>query len=114
MKKHYVVGLLAVLSIVIFFWGINFFKSKNLFSSKNFYYSVYNNIDGLQVSNPIYFQGFQIGNVTDVSILSLTEPEILVELNMKEDVDIPVNSIAEIYSSDIMGSKAIRIIIIFS
>ena len=111
MKKYYVIGLLAFFSIVVFFWGVNFFKGSNVFKSKTIYYSVYNNIDGLQVSNPIYFQGYQIGSVTGVSVLSFHSQEILVELNITEDMVIPVNSVAEIYSSDIMGSKAIKIIL---
>ena len=111
MRKYYIIGLLAFFSIVVFFWGVNFFKGSNVFKSKTIYYSVYSNIDGLQVSNPIYFQGYQIGSVTGVSVLSFHSQKILVELNITEDMVIPVNSVAQIYSSDIMGSKAIKMIL---
>ncbi len=111
MKKYYIIGVLSFFSIIVFFWGVNFFKGSNVFKSKTVYYAVYHNIDGLQVSNPIYFQGFQIGSVTGVSILSFKNKKILVELNITENIDIPLNSIAEIYSSDIMGSKAVKVIL---
>ena len=101
MKKYYIIGVLSFFSIIVFFWGVNFFKGSNVFKSKTVYYAVYHNIDGLQVSNPIYFQGFQIGSVTSVSILSFKNKKILVELNITENMDIPSNSIAEIYIPEI-------------
>ncbi len=98
-----------VIALLAFIWGLNYLKGKDLFNKQTILYSVYTNASGINVSDPVLINGYQIGTVINVSIMNDGSGEILVEYSINEDFDIPKNSIAQIESSDILGSKAIVI-----
>lgn len=108
-SKQFKLGLLFAVTLFLLGWGIEFLKGKNLFSSARTYYGVYERIEGLLVANPITVNGFEVGQVTNIEFTDDNTGKILVEMEVKKDFDLPANSTARIYSSDLMGSKAIAI-----
>ncbi|MDQ3536966.1 MAG: hypothetical protein M3421_15220 [Bacteroidota bacterium] len=62
-SKEVKVGILAVVSLVIFYLGINFLKGIDFFRPNNIYFAIYNDIDGLAVSNPVLINGLTVGRV---------------------------------------------------
>ena len=46
MSKEIKIALVAVVGILIMYFGINFLKGINLFSSHNYYYITFNDIQG--------------------------------------------------------------------
>jgi phospholipid/cholesterol/gamma-HCH transport system substrate-binding protein len=87
------VGAIAVVSVALLILGFNFLKGKKLFTKSTVLYANYDNIQGLQKSNPILINGLQVGTVFDIRT-DKNMRNILVELNITKDVYIPVNSIA--------------------
>ncbi|MDO9510360.1 MAG: MlaD family protein [Bacteroidales bacterium] len=110
-NKNLKVGLAFVVAIGIFVWGFNFLKGTDLFVKKNIYYAVYNQIGGLVKSNTVSINGLKIGQVEDIYFAPGNSGLIIVKLLMTNEFPIPSNSIARIYSADLMGSKAIDIVI---
>ena len=108
-RKEIKIGIVFVIALLAFIWGLNYLKGKDLFNKQTILYSVYTNASGINVSDPVLINGYQIGTVINVSIMNDGSGEILVEYSINEDFDIPENSIAQIESSDILGSKAIVI-----
>ncbi len=108
-KKEIKIALIFILALIIFIWGLNYLKGKNIFKKQRVLYSVYVNASGLGVSDPVMINGYQIGNVIDISLMQDGSGKILVKYSINEDYDIPKNSIAQIESSDLLGSKAIVI-----
>jgi len=108
-RKEIKIGIVFVIALLAFVWGLNYLKGKDIFKKQTILYSVYNNASGINVSDPVLINGYQIGTVIDVSIMNDGSGEILVEYSINEDFDIPKNSIAQIESSDLLGSKAIVI-----
>ncbi|MDR2962484.1 MAG: MlaD family protein [Bacteroidales bacterium] len=104
------VGLLVVLLLAILFWGLNFLKGRNVFSKENTFYVVYEDINGLEKNTGVYLRGFKIGQVRDIRFMSSAYDRLIVELAINSDVIIPQNTVARIFSSDIMGTKAIDLI----
>ena len=100
--------MLAVISIAILYLGFNFLKGSNLFSPNNTYFAVYDNIDGLNVSNPIMINGFTVGRVSEIEILQGNQNKLLVALDIDDDQVIKSGTWA-IIKSDILGSKAIHL-----
>lgn len=100
--------MLAVISITVLYIGFNFLKGSNLFSPYNTYYAVYDNIDGLDVSNPILINGFSVGRVSKIEILQNQQNRLIVSLDIIDDQQIGKNTWA-IIKSDILGSKAINL-----
>jgi phospholipid/cholesterol/gamma-HCH transport system substrate-binding protein len=107
-SKEFKVGLLAVVSITVLYIGFNFLKGSNLFSPYNTYYALYDNIDGLDVSNPILINGFSVGRVSKIEILQNHQNRLVVSLDINDDQRVGNNTWA-IIKSDLLGSKAIHL-----
>lgn len=100
--------MLAVVSITVLYVGFNFLKGSNLFSPYNTYYAVYDNIDGLNVSNPILINGFAVGRVSNIVIMQNQQNQLLVSLDINDDQFVGRGTRAVI-KSDLLGSKAIHL-----
>jgi len=107
--KEILVGLLVLISLAFLFWGINFLKGKHLFSEERIFYGVYSNIEGLVKSNPVLINGLHVGQVKDLYFHPDGTPNVIVVITLSNQIHIPDNSVARIYSSDLMGSKAVEI-----
>ena len=79
------------------------------FSNTNKYYAIYENIDGLQVSNPVIVNGFTVGRVSRILILQNQENKILVELDVGGEVVLGDSTKALLYNVDFLGSKGIQL-----
>lgn len=105
-KKEAKIALVVTLIILLFFWGFNFLKGRNLFSSYNYYYSTFEQVDGLQKSNSVTVNGFVIGLVSDIRFSSERLDKIQIEIGVKKEFKIPKNSTVSIVSS-LLGDKSI-------
>lgn len=110
-RKEVKVGIVTSLAIACFIYGFNFLKGKNLFSSQRKFYAVYNDIDGLVEANPLMINGFKVGLVGGIKLANDTTGNIIVTLILDNDVNVPKNSVAKVVSSDILGSKAVQLIL---
>jgi phospholipid/cholesterol/gamma-HCH transport system substrate-binding protein len=104
------IGVIVSVIIFIFFWGVNFLKGKSVFNSDKTFYVVYNHIDGLAVSSPVLINGFNVGQVLDIDFMPNTSGKLIVQITVNNKCNIPKGSTARIFSSDIMGTKAIKLI----
>lgn len=111
LTKEVKVGVVTVIAIACFLYGFNFLKGKNLFSSQRKFYAVYYDIDGLVEANPLMINGYRVGMIGEIKLAHDTTSRVIVTLVMDDEVQIPKNSIAKVISSDILGSKAVRIIL---
>ncbi|MFH2095806.1 MAG: MlaD family protein [Bacteroidota bacterium] len=115
MKKirYILTGFFALLSIAILVWGINYLGGNNFFVKENKYYAVYERIDGLVESSPVMIKGLKVGKVREIYFIedSINNINVLVSFVIDDDLRIPDSSVAEIVSIDLMGSKAINLIL---
>lgn len=105
-SKEFKVGLLAVVAGSILYIGFNFLKGIDLFSSASKYYAYYNNIDGLAISNPVTFNGVNVGRVSDINIIQDQNNIVRVELEIQERLVLGESTQAEL-STDLLGSKSV-------
>lgn len=103
------VGFLFLISLALLIWGYNFLKGKNIFTKERVFYAVYDQIDGLTKANVISIHGLKVGQVQDIYFDQSNTGQIIVELAISNDFPIPKNSIANIFSSGLMGSKEVSI-----
>lgn len=104
------IGSLVILSTVALYWGVNFLKGKNIIGSTNSYYVVYQQVEDLQNSAPVYVRGYKVGVVDRITLDNNDPSRILVELAIDKKVKIPKTTVAEIYNADFMGTKAVRLL----
>ena len=102
------IGLFVLLTLIATFAVINFLRGEDIFNSSTVYHADFESVDGLAVTGPIYVRGLKVGMVEDIEY-NMERDCFEVEFKIKSKFRIPVNSVAEIYSADIMGSKALRI-----
>ena len=108
-KKEIRIALVFIIGFFVVYWGINYLKGKNVFSNQIVLYADYDHVAGLQEANPIYLNGFKIGQISSIEFIEGGNGKLRVSLLIDKDIDIPKNSIAKIESSDLLGSKAIVI-----
>nr|WP_252737182.1 MlaD family protein [Reichenbachiella agariperforans] len=89
------------------YFGFNFLKGVNFFSNTQQFYAIYENIDGLNVSNPVIVNGFAVGRVSGIEILQNQNNKIIVEIDIKGNLTVGKGSSAVLMNSDFLGSKSI-------
>ncbi|MBK8608574.1 MAG: MCE family protein [Chitinophagaceae bacterium] len=92
------IGSLTAIAIAMLFLGFNFLKGKSFFGKSNNLYAKYTNVQGLAPSNPVPINGLQVGSVYSITT-DKNMKEILVNMNLTKEVNIPVNSVAIIKPS---------------
>ncbi|MGB5007622.1 MAG: MlaD family protein, partial [Ferruginibacter sp.] len=101
------IGALTAIAIVLLILGFNFLKGKTFFGKSHNLFAKYTNVQGLAASNPVMINGLQVGTVYSITT-DKNMKEILVNMNMTKDVNIPVNSIAIIKPS-LLGITSVEI-----
>ncbi len=80
-----------------------------MFSGTKTYYVVYENVDGLNVSNPVFLNGVNVGRVQKMTLLTDEGNKILTEIEVVKEVKVGDSTIASLANSDFLGSKAIML-----
>lgn len=110
-SREFKIGVLVVVAIALFIWGVSFLKGINLFNKRHELYALYPKIDGLIPASPLMLNGYKIGQVSDLKLIQKQGTYyVLVHFILLEDVKIPKNSIAKAFSADLLGTKAVEII----
>ena len=109
MNKEIKIGFFALLAIIVLFIGVNYLKGINILNSNKTYYAKYDNIGGLKIGSSLFINGYQIGMVSDIQLLK--NQNLLVSVSSDHDIEIPNNSILSIVNQDIMGTKAVELIL---
>ncbi len=111
LSKYVKLGMLIVVSLTILVWGLSYLKGNDIFKKNSYYHVVYERVDGLLESNKITMNGYQIGQVEKIQFAPDKSGRLIVSLMIDSDFSIPVNSVAQIISSDIMGTRSVRLIL---
>jgi len=109
-SKETKVGLLALTAGVILYLGFNFLKGYEVFSSTNKYYIVYEDIDGLTVSNPVLVNGLSVGRVDNIQLQPEKNNTLLVTIMVDKEVPVGDSTQALLSNTDLLGGKSIDLI----
>ena len=108
--KEIRIALVAIVGILVMYFGINFLKGVSLFSTNNAYYMTFDDIQGLGASTPIYADGYKVGTVDKVDYDYSGNGPIKVKADINKDLRIPAGSMAEI-EKDIMGNLQVNLLL---
>ncbi len=107
MKKEIKIGLIVIASFLMVYWGSTFLDGTNPFKEKQDYYAYYKNVNGLNVSNSVRYQGFKVGMVQAITY-DATKNSWLVAFTITEkSLILKDSTLAMIASSDILGSMIV-------
>lgn len=108
--KEIKIALVAIVGIVVLFFGMHFLKGMPVFSNDDVYFATFDNIDGLSSSNPIYADGYQVGTVKNIYYNYEERGKVVVEFQVDNGLRIPKGSTAEI-ESDLMGNIKMNLLL---
>ncbi|GAB3266347.1 MlaD family protein [Larkinella harenae] len=101
------VGILAVVTLVMLYFGFNFLKGSDIFSRTSKYVVVYDNVDGLTVSNPVQLNGLSIGRVDRIDIMPQRNNHLLVTLDIDKNIKVGQGSRAVLADAGVLGGKVV-------
>ena len=110
LTKEIKIALIAIVGILVMYFGINFLKGMNLFSTNNTYYMTFDDIQGLGASTPIYADGYKVGTVDGMEYDYEENGPIKVKVDINKDLRIPQGSKAEIVK-DLMGNLQVNLLL---
>ena len=110
LTKEIKIALVAIVGILVMYFGINFLKGMNLFSTNNSYYMTFDDIQGLGASTPIYADGYKVGIVDGLEYDYKENGPIKVKVDIIKDLRIPQGSKAEIVK-DLMGNLQVNLLL---
>ena len=109
MKTEFKVGLFGLLVLVILFFGIKFLKGSDIFQKENVYYATYNDVSGMLVSSNVFINGLRVGYVKEITTTNERADNFVVAFTVRSDIKIPEDSKILLFSSDLLGSKALKL-----
>ena len=111
MNKEFKIGLFAIICIMALVYGINYLKGVNILSDNRDFYAVYENIGGLQVGSSVLVNGYKVGIVSNIDLLTEQNQNLLITISLNKDFDMATNTICKIVNQDLMGSKGIALVL---
>ncbi|MCU0326643.1 MAG: MlaD family protein [Spirosomaceae bacterium] len=110
MSKEAKVGLLGILSLTILYLGFNFLKGLDIFRTENEYYVYYTDVEGLQTSNPVVFNGVTVGRVMAIDV-DQEKAQVKVTLAVNRKINMTDKTIALMTDNGLLGGKMIKLLI---
>lgn len=108
-SKEIKVGVLTVAAIALFVFGYQYLKGRNLLEDDRTFYAVYDNVEGLTSSAPVTINGLRVGNIDNIDFLD-SSGRLLVKFHVNESFNFSSESLASVYSTSLIGGKALAII----
>lgn len=109
MKPTQKIGLFVTLTLCAAFLLINFLKGNDFLQGSHTFYSEFEAVEGLTPASPVYIRGYKAGSLKGIEFDPGTGLFRL-KISVKEEFRIPADSRTEIFSSDLLGGKAVRIL----
>jgi phospholipid/cholesterol/gamma-HCH transport system substrate-binding protein len=109
-KSEYKIALTVLTALLILLWGLNFLKVKNIFDTGEIYYGVYSELDGLAEASPVYYHGYKVGTVREISFHPNKKGRFVIVFSLNKEVPLSKTTLAQIYNLDLMGTKAVQFI----
>lgn len=106
-SKEIKATILVLASVGLLIWGISFLAGTNLFSKTRVFYVKYPNVEGLSTASSVTINGLVVGKVNNIELQK--DGELLVELLMTNDVEVPKSSKAVMYAPSFLGGKQISL-----
>ena len=102
-SKEIQIALVAVVGLVVLFFGLQFLKGLKIFSSDSRYFVKFDNISGLSASSPVYANGYRVGVVENIIFDYEKRGDIVAVVGVDKQLRLPKGSFAEI-ASDLLGN----------
>ena len=109
-SKEIQIALVAVVGIIVLYFGLQFLKGMTLFSNDNRYFVKFKDVSGLSVASPIFANGYRVGVVETIDFNYGNTSEIVASIGVDKNMQVPKGSRAEI-ATDLMGNVKVKLVL---
>jgi len=102
------IGIFSIVTLCFLYIVINYLRGEDLFGKSNVYYAVYGSVEGLTPTGPVFIKGLKVGTVESIDYVAKSD-NFLVAMKIDSQYKISDSSVAQIYSTGILGGTALRI-----
>ena len=104
------IALVAIVGVVVLFFGLQFLKGISLFSDEDVYYVAFDDISGLSASSAVYANGYRVGVVKDIAYDYGSQGKIVASIGLDKNLRLPKGSTAEI-ETDMLGNVKVNLLL---
>ena len=108
--KEVKIAIVAIVGIVVLFYGLQFLKGLSIFASDDNYYVKFSDVSGVAASTPVYANGYKVGVVEEVIYDYTPQGKLIAVMGLNKQMRLPRGSRAEI-SSDLLGNIKINLLL---
>jgi len=102
------IALVAIVGIVVLFFGLRYLKGLTMFSGDDNFYACFDDVTGLSASSPVYANGFRVGVVEGIDYDYNRPDRIVAVLGLDPKLKVPKGTRAEI-ASDLLGNVKLEL-----
>ena len=107
--KEIQIALVAIVGVIVLFFGMQFLKGLSLFDTDNSYYVTFDDISGLGASSPVYANGFKVGVIKKIIYDYNQQGKIVAVMGLDKQMQLPKGSKAEI-EADVLGNIKVNLV----
>ena len=105
-----IVGIFIFLGLAIFIWTVLTLGSqKNTFQKSITVKTYFQNVNGLQKGNNVWFSGVKVGTIEDVALIGNGKVQVIMNIDEKAVPYIHKNAKAKLSTDGLIGNKIIEI-----
>ncbi len=109
-SQEIIIGLIAIITILLFIWLFSFLKGNSLFNTNDRYYAVFEEIGGLQESGPVEINGYKAGIVRNIKFINDGSGRLIVTIGINRGYKLPLGTVAEITPETVLAGMKVRLI----
>lgn len=110
MKNEIKIAIVAIISVALLFFGINYLKGVNILSSSNTYYVKLKDAQQLAVGNQIFANGYSVGTIIGLDFNYDSNAEVVAAVELDKNIRLPKGTKAELVSP-LMGGVVMNLIL---
>lgn len=111
LSREVKISITAILILALTIWGYNFLKGKNILSPSNNYFVKYDQIEGIIESGAVYYRGYQVGSISELSFDVNNPDYFVVNIMLRSDLKLPVGTkVVAKETNLIAGTKDLQLI----
>src|SRR6478736_5095986 len=104
-------GIFVIIGLALFIVTVYFIGQKQkLFGGTNDLYTVFNNVNGLELGNNVRYSGVNVGTVSEIIMINDTTIKVTMMIDDAIFHHIKKNAIATIKSDGLVGNMIINIV----
>lgn len=108
-KQTWIIGIFTLAVLVAGVVGYQFLKGRDIFNRSSYYYSYFNNIGGLYVSNRVVINGLSVGYVSELRFANDGTGRIIAQFRCPSTLRLQRTAHSQIVNSGLIGGSVVRL-----